>query len=69
MTPCWQTPGMEEPRREAIFVLRLSSDQPGHWRYSLEPLRGEERRYFPDLQALRAYLQALTEEPPCPEKT
>jgi len=60
---------MEEPRKEAVFVLRLSSDQPGHWRYSLEPLRGEERLCFPNLQALQTYLQALTEEPPCPEKS
>lgn len=65
---CWQSFLMEEPRKEAAFVLRLSSDQPGYWRCSLQPLRSEVRRYFPDLQALQVYLQVFMEELTCTEE-
>ncbi|MGB9620720.1 MAG: hypothetical protein ACPL7K_09930 [Armatimonadota bacterium] len=52
--------------RYGAYVLRIwevRSQDPNAepvWRFSLEPVHSRERRGFPDLESLMAYLQSLT---------
>ncbi len=59
--------GSYEPvPRYGAYVLRIwevRSQVPGAepiWRFSLEPVHSRERRGFPDLESLMAYLRTLT---------
>ncbi|MCS7069761.1 MAG: hypothetical protein RMK51_12225 [Meiothermus sp.] len=53
---------MREGHREASFVLRIWSDGERVWRYSLEPLRGGEKRSFARLEELLAAIEREKEE-------
>jgi hypothetical protein len=52
--------------RYGAYVLRIwevrshPADAEPIWRYSLEPVHSRERRGFPDLESLMAYLRMLT---------
>jgi len=59
--------GSHEPiPRYGAYVLRIwevRGQIPGAepvWRFSLEPVHSRERRGFPDLESLMAYLRTLT---------
>ena len=53
----------EQPRYQA-YMLRLletrseCSDRPSTWRFSLEDARTRQKYFFPDLEALVAFLRA-----------
>lgn len=63
--------GNYEPTpRYGAYVLRIwevrgrTLDADPIWRYSLEPVHSRERRGFPDLESLMAYLRTLTTPAP-----
>lgn len=63
--------GNYEPTpRYGAYVLRIwevrgrTPDADPIWRYSLEPVHSRERRGFPDLESLMAYLRTLTTPAP-----
>lgn len=59
--------------RYGAYVLRIwevRSQEPDAepvWRFSLEPVHSRERRGFPDLESLMAYLRTLTGSHPVQE--
>jgi len=56
--------------RYLSYLLRLWAEPDGEhicWRYSLESPRTQERRGFPSLAALVAFLEAQTGERACEE--
>jgi hypothetical protein len=59
--------------RYGAYVLRIwevrshAADAEPIWRFSLEPVHSRERRGFPDLESLVAYLRTLTVPTPVEE--